>query len=215
MDEDLRESIANNYDRLAEAYARQLFHELKRKPLDRQLLEAFAARTAGRGEVCDMGCGPGQVARYLRDLGATVFGLDLSPQMVLQAQKLNPDIPFREGNMLAMDMDDGVLAGIVAFYAIVNIPFESLHLVFEEMARVLEPGGLLLLAFHVGDEVLRPPQLWEVSIAMDFFFFPPAVIRRLLEKAGFDIEKVIEREPYGSDVEHQSRRAYILARKAQ
>jgi len=211
--DDLTESIADNYDRLAEAYARQLFHELERKPLDRQLLEAFAAETAGRGEVCDMGCGPGQVARYLRDLGAAVFGLDLSPQMVVQAQKLNPDIPFREGNMLALDMGDGVLAGIAAFYAIVNIPLECLQLAFEEMARVLKPGGVLLMAFHVGDEVIRPPELWEVPIAINFFFFQPAVIRTLLENAGFDIEKVVEREPYGPDVEHPSRRAYVFARK--
>jgi trans-aconitate methyltransferase len=50
-----------------------------------------------------MGCGPGQVARYLRDAGATIFGLDLSPRMLEQARQFNPDIAFREGNMLSLE----------------------------------------------------------------------------------------------------------------
>jgi len=77
---------------------------------------------AGRGEVCDMGCGPGHVARYLRDVGATVFGLDIAPRMVEQARQLNPHISFREGNMMALDIPYRTLSGIAAFYAIVNIP---------------------------------------------------------------------------------------------
>jgi trans-aconitate methyltransferase len=46
-----------------------------------RLLNRFAKRMAGRGEVCDLGCGPGHIARYLRD----AFGLDVSPKMLEQA----------------------------------------------------------------------------------------------------------------------------------
>ena len=148
MDEDRTRSIRESYDRLADEYARRLFNELQQKPLDRELLNRFAAAVAGRGDVCDIGCGPGHVARYLRDAGATVFGVDLSPQMLQQARKLNPDISFREGSMLALDLQEGSLAGIAAFYAIVNIPHKFLPIVFREMARVLQSEGLLLLAFH-------------------------------------------------------------------
>jgi trans-aconitate methyltransferase len=91
-------------------YARRIFNELQHKPLDRQLLNRFAAQVSGRGEVSDMGCGPGHVDRYLCDASTTVFGLDLSPRMVQQARLLNPDIPFREGNMVALDVHDGTLA---------------------------------------------------------------------------------------------------------
>jgi ubiquinone/menaquinone biosynthesis C-methylase UbiE len=160
-----------------------------------------------------MGCGPGHIARYLRDAGLTVFGLDLSPGMLEQARQLNPDISFREGNMLALDLQDGALAGIAAFYAIVNIPKESLPTVFREMGRVLQPGGLLLLAFHTGDDVLHEVELWGRPISMDFFLFQLSTIRQYIEVAGFVIEGIIEREPYAPEVEYQSRRAYILARK--
>jgi ubiquinone/menaquinone biosynthesis C-methylase UbiE len=213
MNDNITQSIRESYDRLAEEYARRIFNELQHKPLDRELLNRFATEVRGRGEICDMGCGPGHVARYLHDAGTNVFGLDLSPGMLEQARKLNPDIRFRKGNMLALNLQDQTLAGIAAFYAIVNIPRESLPLTFREMERVLEPGGLLLLAFHTGDAVLQQHELWGQPISMDFYLFQPLVIRRSIEAAGLVIEEVIEREPYSPEVEHQSRRAYIFARK--
>ena len=76
--------------------------------------------------------------------------------------------------MLALNLEDRTLAGIAAFYAIVNLSEESLPLVFREMQRVLQPGGLLLLAFHTGDEILRVQELWGQPISLDFFFFQPS-----------------------------------------
>ena len=213
MNPTLTNSIRDSYNRLANEYATHLFGELQHKPLDRQLLNRFASEVQGRGEVCDMGCGPGQVARYLHQAGVDVFGLDLSPEMLEQARTLNPDIRFREGNMLALELEDQVLAGITAFYAIVNLPEESLPLVFREMRRVLQSGGLLLLAFHTGDEVVRVEEMWKQPVTLQFFFFQPSAVRRHLESAGFEIEDLIEREPYAPEVEHQSQRAYIFARR--
>lgn len=213
MDQNPVGTVRENYDRIAEEYTRRIFRELDDKPLDRELLRRFANAVKGRGPACDMGCGPGHVARFLRDGGVNVFGLDLSPQMVSEARRLNPDIEFREGNMLALDLPDGTLAGITAFYAIVNIPMESLPIVFGEMFRVLMPGGLLLLAFHIGDEVIQPGELWGTPIQMEFYHLQPERILTLLTDSGFAIEDVIERDPYAPDVEYQSRRAYVFAKK--
>jgi SAM-dependent methyltransferase len=213
VNDNLTQSIRDSYDRLADAYARRYFNELESKPLDRESLNRFASKVRRGGEVCDMGCGPGQIAGYLSRAGTRVFGLDLSPRMLEQARQLNPDISFRQGNMLALDIPDGTLAGIVAFYAIVNIPQESVLIAFREMERVLEPGGVFLLSFHIGDKILQPDELLGQPIVMDFFFFQPSTIRQYLEAAGFEIEQIIEREPYAPEVEYQSRRAYIFARK--
>jgi ubiquinone/menaquinone biosynthesis C-methylase UbiE len=165
--------------------------------------------------VCDLGCGPGEIARYLRDAGSVVVGLDLSPEMIKQARQLNPDITFIEGSMTALPFDNAELGGIAAFYAIVNIPGEYLSGVFKEMHRVLQPKGLLLLSFHIGDGKVSNPESWAWGqpVSMDWFFFPTADIRDLLKSVGFRIEEVIERDPYSQDVEDQTRRAYIFARK--
>jgi SAM-dependent methyltransferase len=154
--------------------------------------------------------GPGRS----RDAGVDVFGVDLSPAMVGEARRLNPDIAFRVGDMLALDVPDGSLAGVVAFYAIVNIPEPSLLQVFQETYRVLQPGGLALIAFHIGDQIIQERELFGRPISMDFFFFqPPAIAERMIE-AGFSIEEIVEREPYAPGVEFQSRRAHVFARKS-
>src|SRR5438067_1936860 len=213
MIDTITQSVRENYDRLADEYASHVYDELANKPFDRELLNRFAAEVKDLGDVCDMGCGPGHVGRYLRDAGTTVFGVDLSPRMIEEARRRNPDISFKEGDMMALEIPEATLAGVAAFYAIVNTPRESLPSVFREICRVLKPGGLLLLAFHIGDETLHPNELWGRTISMDFFLFQPSAIQDYLKIAGFAIEEVIEREPYPPEVEYQSRRAYIVARK--
>ena len=212
MDDQLTRTIRDDYDKLAQEYSRRIYDELRHKPLDRALLDRFVKAVKGHGDVCDMGCGPGQVARYLHDKGLSVFGLDLSPAMLEQARQLNPEITFHEGDMVALDLPPSSLAGIAAFYAIVNIPARYHRTIYQQMAKVLKPDGLLLLAFHVGNEVIEPKELWGHKISMEFLLLQPDEVRSDLEGASFAIEEIIEREPY-PEVEYPSRRAYIFARK--
>jgi SAM-dependent methyltransferase len=201
----------SSYDRIAKEYTARIAGELEHKPLDRMLLDDFALRVNGTGRVCDLGCGPGHVARYLHDRGLDVFGIDLSPGMIEQARKLNPAIEFRQGNMLALDVEDGAWAAIVAFYSIIHIPKADIPQAFSEMFRALKPGGLLFLAFHLGEEVLHEDELWGHRISLDLVLFGRKEVERFLTQAGFAIEDSLERDPYAPEVEYQSRRAYIRA----
>jgi SAM-dependent methyltransferase len=141
MDPKKLADFQSSYDLLAEEYAARIYDELKGKPLDRELLDRFAARLHRAGRVCDLGCGPGHVARYIYDRGVDVFGLDLSPKMVEQARKLNPGIEFRQGNMLLLDAKDAAWSGALAFYSIIHIPRIEVPRVLSEIHRVLSPAG--------------------------------------------------------------------------
>jgi SAM-dependent methyltransferase len=206
--------VQSSYDRVAGEYVLRIFDELKHKPIDRALLDQFAESVRGCGPVCDMGCGPGQVARYLHERGVEVSGVDLSPVMVEHARRLNPEIAFKQGNMLSLEVDDEAWAGIAAFYSIIHIPREELVSAFQELKRVLRPGGLLLLAFHIGDTVVHMDEWWGQPVSVDFAFYFPEEITGYLTTAGFVVQETYEREPI-PDVEHQSRRAYLFARKRQ
>jgi SAM-dependent methyltransferase len=201
-----------SYDAVAEEYVRRISGELDHKPLDRQLLDRFAASLRDAGRVCDMGCGPGHVARYLHDRGLQICGYDLSLKMVEAARRLNPGMEFRQADMTALGVPDKTWAGIVAFYSIIHIPRDEMAQALGELRRTLRPGGLLLLAFHIGDETLHLDDWWEQKVNVDFFFFRPEEMTTQLRNAGFEIEEIIEREPY-PEVEHQSRRAYVFARR--
>lgn len=208
----LRRDCQASYDRVADEYVRRIFDELQHKPLDRELLDRFAASVRDVGPVCDMGCGPGHVARYLHERGVQVSGIDLSPQMVEQARRLTPAIEFRQGDMLALDAADESWAGIAAFYSIIHIPRGDLPQALRELHRVLRPGGTLLLAFHIGDDSIHLDEWWGQKVCVDFFFFRSDEMSQYLRDAGFEIEEIIERDPY-PDVEHPSRRSYIFARR--
>src|ERR1700730_13779502 len=91
------DGFRSSYDAVADAYANEFFDELSRKPFDRALLDSFAAAIPHGGQVLDIGCGPGHIARYLSERGVNAAGIDLSPAMVEVARKLNPGLDFATG----------------------------------------------------------------------------------------------------------------------
>jgi SAM-dependent methyltransferase len=209
---DYESALQASYDRVADEYAARLFGELAHKPLDRALLDCLAEQARGRGPIADIGCGPGQVARYLHERGAPVLGVDLSPGMVALARRLSPEIPFQQGSMLGLDVEDGAWGAIAAFYSIIHLPPGQLPAAMREFQRVLRPGGLLLLAFHVGQECVHLDEWWGLPVAVDFHFYQTETLESHLAAAGFVVEARVERLPYPA-VEHPSRRGYLLARK--
>jgi len=213
MDPQKLSECQSSYDRIAEEYTSRIAGELEHKALDRMLLDEFAARLRGAGRVCELGCGPGHVARYLHERGVDIVGIDLSAGMIEQARKLNPAIEFQQGNMLALDTEDGSWAAIVAFYSIIHIPRTDILQALREMFRALKPGGLLFLAFHIGMEVLREGNLWGHQVSLEVVFYARKEVERYLGLVGFAMEDSLERDPYAPEVEYQSRRAYIRARK--
>jgi SAM-dependent methyltransferase len=206
-------STADGYDALASEYARHLADELDRKPFDRAFLERFVAM-APDGGILDVGCGPGQVGRFVHALGREVSGVDISPNMVACARELSPDLSFEVGDMRALPFPSASFAGLLAFYSIIHLDAGELPGVFAEMKRLLMPGGVLALAFHVGREVRHVEELWGVKTCLDFIFFEPEEIVDALQAAGFAIVEKTLREPYDPAVEAQTNRCYILARVA-
>jgi SAM-dependent methyltransferase len=200
------------YDTVAVSYAEALSTLMAEIPWDRAVLTTFAelVRTDGGGLVADVGCGPGRITTYLHELGLDVFGIDLSPAMVAVARKSYPDLRFDEGTMTGLDLADGVLAGLVAWYSTIHTPTELLPAVFAEFHRVLAPGGQLVLAFQVGDVRDRLEQAYGHEISLDAYRRSPDLITELLEAAGLSVHARLVRERQGRERHPQ---AYLLARK--
>jgi ubiquinone/menaquinone biosynthesis C-methylase UbiE len=137
--------LQNSSDHVAKAYAKRFYDELDRKPFDRKMLDWFIEKVDGIGEICDLGCGSGHIANYLHDRDLKVRGIDLSFGMIKQAQQLNPNIVFQQGDMLALnDVPDHAFGGIAAFYSIIHIPRSLVADALQEMKRVLRSNGVLL-----------------------------------------------------------------------
>jgi SAM-dependent methyltransferase len=203
------DTIARDYDRVAEEYAARIYGELAGKPFDRDLLDRFVTLVGG-GRVCDVGCGPGHVARYLRERGCDVFGIDLSPRMVELAAELNRGVEFRVNDLRAIQLADASLAGVVAFYSVIHLRTDQLAPALVELRRVLQPGGRLLLAVHEGNETRRPAEMWGIPIALQFNFFTHDQLSAALLEARFEIEQITRRAPY-PEIEVATDRLYATA----
>jgi len=201
-----------SYDRVAAEYADRFKDEMDDKPFDRDCLDRLAREVGDLGPICDLGCGPGQIARYLHRQGVKTLGVDLSPKMVAEAQRLNPEIHFHQGDMLSLPDADNSWGGIAAFYCIIHIPREQVVVALGEMKRVLKPGGVLLVTFHIGQEIKHLDEWWEKPVNLDFAFYLPGQTEGWLKEAGFDLMETLVREP-NPDVEVATRRAYLFARK--
>lgn len=204
--------IARMYDAIAADWAAAFTGEHDKKPMDREMLARFAAEVGERRPVWDLGCGPGNTARWLSDLGICVSGLDLSGGILAQARLAHPDIAFRQGDMLALDFTDDSVAGITAFYAIVHFMEAQVATFVREVFRVLQPGGVLLLTCHVGEETIHLDHFLGREVDIDVVFFSTGFISRSLADSGFTRIEIVEREPYAG-IEYPSHRAYVFARK--
>ena len=207
-------AVRESYDEVAVDYSRLVRTPAELDPVSRAMLAAFAecVRAADRGPVADLGCGPGRLTAHLAGLGVSAFGVDLSSKMVELARRAFPDLPFQVGSMTALDIGDGGLGGVLAFYSTHHTPPDDLPAVFAEFCRALAPGGVLMLSGHVGDdEQLRPARAYgDHPVSYAWYLLPADRIADLLVRAGFVLTARLVQEPVGGQ---KRRSATFLARK--
>jgi len=96
------------------------------------------------GNALDVGCGEGRFCRMLKDAGVRATGIDPTPAMLEAARRRDPDGDYRLGNAEALDFADASFDLVVSYITLVDIP--DFRAAIREMARVLKPGGSLLMA---------------------------------------------------------------------
>lgn len=137
--------IAPRYDRFTRVFSYRMDAAWKR-----ELLELLPA--LGRDDVAvDLACGTGDLALSVRDRSAqaTIFGLDASSRMVAEGRRRAADrnVAFSVGDMTRLPLANGSVRLITAGYGYRNV--SDWRRALEESARVLEPGGsLLVLDFY-------------------------------------------------------------------
>ncbi|MGW0506645.1 class I SAM-dependent DNA methyltransferase [Micromonospora sp. NPDC003241] len=187
-----------SYDTVAADYADALRGALAGESFQRGILALFAelVRAQGNGPVCDAGCGPGRITAHLRDIGLDAFGVDLSPGMIDVARRDHPGLRFEVGSMTRLDLPDGALAGLLAWFSLIHVPDDEVPGVLAEFRRVLRPGGMVLLGFQTGDgSRLKTEGYGGHPMNVYVHYRPPGRVAAWLAAAGFAVEAELVHHP--------------------
>ncbi|EMA08138.1 Methyltransferase domain-containing protein [Haloarcula vallismortis] len=189
-----RNEVRRAWDSVSETYAE------RRDPTgsDAALLNDLLERLPNGPTVLDIGCGDG--ARTLANLPAGSIGLDFSRAGLELAAETVPESRLVQGDMTALPIATDSVDAVTAYHAVFHVPRDQHPSVYREFARVLRPGGTVLMTLPSGQfETVR--RGW---MGGSMFFSAPSRRATLdqLAAAGFtETETVTATDPLGSDSE--------------
>jgi ubiquinone/menaquinone biosynthesis C-methylase UbiE len=200
------------YDAVISEYVREFGDDLDRLPLDRAMLDAALAEAPVGPIAVDLGCGPGTVGTYLANRGAVVVAVDLSGGMLDEARRRDPRLVPIGADMVQLPLRSRSIGLVAAYYSIQHVARADVRSAFDEVRRVLAPGGAFLVAAHLGEgDVLMSEFLGHRVETMGGALYSHEEIAGSMTDAGFTIVLDEERDPLSH--EYASRRVYLLARR--
>jgi ubiquinone/menaquinone biosynthesis C-methylase UbiE len=173
--------IRRGYDELAETYA------AKRSVDEREvaILDELLGSPSEMVRILDAGCGQGTpVLRRLCD-EATTVGVDFSREQLRIAAEDVSTARLVHGDMTHLPIQDNVFDAVTAFNSLIHIPLSDHPTVIEEFARVLRPGGTVLLS-EAPQETERTNSNWlDSDVEMTWKMAGAQATRNQLQNAGF------------------------------
>lgn len=189
-----RNEVRRAWDAVSERYAKD------RNPdgSDARLIDDLLASLPEKPDVLDVGCGDG--ARTLSNLPSGSVGLDISRRGLALAVETVPNARLIHGELSELPIADAQFDAITAYHVVFHVPQARHPVVYDEFARVLRPGGRLLMTLPSGRfETVR--RGW---MGGRMFFSSPGRDRTLsqLRSAGFgELRVETATDPLGSRAE--------------
>jgi SAM-dependent methyltransferase len=178
---DRRTLVRRGYDELADVYAA----ESDGTADDHGLLDRLDA-DAPPGRVLDAGCGDGRPTLPWFRGNRPVVGLDFSRAQATRAATTAPGRVV-QGDMTGLPFADDAFAAVTAFFSVIHVPASETPAVYEEFARVLEPGGVALVTTGTDDWTGENDDWLDGGAPMAWEICGEAQSTRHLQAAGFAV----------------------------
>lgn len=151
----IAKNLSNHYDGLVDRYIEVFFND----KTDAPWLELFLAALPAGSHVLDVGCGPGNFARYIIQEGYRVTGIDISKGMIDAARELVPNASFDVMDMSHLRYRANTFDGLLAAYSFLHVPASAAEHTLMGFRRVVVPGGVVCLMVKrgQGEQTLPSP----------------------------------------------------------
>lgn len=184
MDE--RRAVQEAYDEMAEDYYEQYTDKMSERPLS-EPVERFCGELDPGDRLLDAGCGAGDPP--LARAGEWGVGLDFSREQLELARKATA-AELVEGDMTGLPFVADAFDAVAALYSLIHVPLADHRAVLSEFARVLRPGGKLLVTEGGTEWRGSNPDWLESGTEMRWSMAGPEATREGLRACGFEIRGV-------------------------
>ncbi len=140
-------------------------------------------------KVLDVGCGVGAMHPLLAPHLGELHGVDPAGEAIARAAEDNPAVRYRAYDGVALPFEAGAFDAALAVCVLHHVPPERWGAFLREIARVLRPGGVLLIFEH---NPLNPATRWIVNrceFDRDAVLLSWNTVRRLAPEAGLRTEE--------------------------
>lgn len=180
---ELRRAVRDGYDGLADVYAAHRSSD----PDARGLLQEVTGRLTGGARILDAGCGQG--APVASSLAPTfdVVGVDFSREQLRLARGNAPGATLVQGDMTTLPLGADVVDAVCAYFSVIHVPADEQGDVVAEFARVLRPGGPLLMTVGPEEWEGSNPDWLDSGVEMHWSFAGLEATREHLAREGFTV----------------------------
>lgn len=157
---------------------------------DRSLIDSWTEMV--NGPVLDAGCGPGHWTKYIADRGVDVRGIDLVPAFVEHARSSSPGVRFDFGSIDRLEQPDDYFGGVLSWFSTIHHHPSRIAVPIAEFARVLRPGGTLVIGFFDGSTI----EEFDHAVTLAYRW-PVTDLQSILEAHDFEIMETYRRTGQG------------------
>lgn len=188
----IKKNLAKTYDELAVYWGKDpSLHDWGDEELKK--FAHYVKNNNGR-EILELGCGSGVQTKLLLDLGLSVVGIDISPNMIAEAKKRAPKGEYLVGDIASVAFAKDSFDGIYARASLLHIPKKLIPNVMLSIGKMLKTGGYFYLAIKEGKGEGEVEDVRHgINVKRFFSLFVKEEIEKLMEAAGF---KIVELNTY-------------------
>ncbi len=197
------------WNKIAKAYEEKFMNLSLYDASYQDFVQALPAKNA---RVLDLGCGPGNITKYLllSRPSYRIHGIDVAPQMLQIAKENNPGATFSLLDVRALHTHLAKYDGIIAGFCLPYLSSNDVELLFRSSFDNLEAGGAFYVSFVPSETERSGFQTGSNGLRAFFYYHQPETLLRYAQNIGYRLIKQHSMQYARSEQVEETHTALIL-----